>query len=77
MPRGKRGKQGANNGTKVTQRPAQRTAMPMTCIEPYVPPRPTISELMGGRPAGADDGGIPPKGCLGRQSKSAYRTEDR
>ena len=36
--------------------------MPMTRIEPYQPPRPTIRELMEGRPAGEDDGGVPPKG---------------
>ena len=51
--------------------------MPMTRIEPYRPPRPTIRELMEGRPAGADDGGVPPKGYLGRPPKSAYRSEDR
>ena len=51
--------------------------MPKTRIEPYRPPRPTIRELMEGGPAWADDGGIPPKGCLGRPPKSAYRTEDR
>ena len=32
---------------------------------------------MEGRPGGADDGGIPPKGYLGRPFKPAYRTEDR
>ena len=36
--------------------------MPMTRIEPYRRPRPTIRELMEGRPAGEDDGGVPPKG---------------
>ena len=51
--------------------------MPMTRIEPYRPPRPTIRELMEGRPAGADDGGVPPKGYLGRPPKLAYRTKDR
>ena len=51
--------------------------MRMTRIEPYRPARPTIRELMVGRPAGADDGGIPPKRYLGRPRKSAYRTEDR
>ena len=51
--------------------------MPMTRIESYRQPGPTIRELMEGRPAGADDGGIPPKGYLGRPPKSAYRTEDR
>ena len=30
--------------------------MPMTRIEPYWPPGPTIRELMEGWPAGADDG---------------------
>ena len=29
--------------------------MPMTRIEPYWPPRPTIKELMEGRLAGADE----------------------
>ena len=51
--------------------------MPMTRIEPYRPPRPPIRELMEGRPAGADDGGVPSKGYLGRPPKSAYRSEDR
>ena len=51
--------------------------MPMTPIEPYMPPRRTIWELMEGRPAEAVDGGISPKGYLGRLPKSAYRTEDR
>ena len=51
--------------------------MPMTRIEPYRPPRPTIRELMEGRAAGEDDGGVPPKGCLGRPPRSAYRSEDR
>ena len=51
--------------------------MPKTRIEPYRPPRPTIRELMEGRPAGAEDGGIPLKGYLGRPPKSAYGTEDR
>ena len=51
--------------------------MPKTHIELYRPPRPTIKELMEGRPAGAGDGGIPPKGYLGKPPKSAYRTEDR
>ena len=35
--------------------------MPITRIEPYWPPRPTIRELMEGR-AVADDREIPPKG---------------
>ena len=51
--------------------------MPMTRTEPYLLPRRTIRGLIEGRPAGADDGGIPPKGYLGRPPKSAYRTEDR
>ena len=51
--------------------------MLLTRIEGYRPPRPAIRELMGGRPAGADDGGFPRKGYLGRLPKSAYRTEDR
>ena len=50
--------------------------MPMTCIQPYRPPRQTIRELMEGRPAGADDWGVPQKGYLGRLPKSAYRSED-
>ena len=49
----------------------------MTRIELYGTRRPTIRELMEGRPAGAEDGRIPPKGYLGRPPKSAYRTEDR
>ena len=36
--------------------------MPMTRSEPYQPPRPTKRELMEGRPAGEDDGGVPPQG---------------
>ena len=51
--------------------------MPMTRIEPYRPPRQTIRELMEGRPAGEDDGGVLQKGCLGRHPRSAYRSEDR
>ena len=51
--------------------------MPMTRIYRYRPPRPTIRELMEGRPAGEDDGGVPPKGYLGRPPKSAYGSEDR
>ena len=56
---------------------AQNDAMPMTRIEPYRPPRPTVRELMEGRSEGADDGGIPLKRYLGRPLKLAYRTEDR
>ena len=51
--------------------------MPITHIEPYRPPRPTIRELMEGRPAGVDDCRVLPKGYLERPPKSAYRTEDR
>ena len=51
--------------------------MPMTRIEPYRPPRLTIRELMEGRPAGEDDGGVSAKGEPGRPPKSAYRSEDR
>ena len=51
--------------------------MPMTRIEPYRLPRPTIRELMEGRPAGEDDGGVPPKGCLGRPPRSAYWSKNR
>ena len=51
--------------------------MPLTRKDPYRPPSPTIRELMEGRLAGEDDGGVPPKGCLGRPPRSAYRSEDR
>ena len=70
------GDAGGQQRHKGAPRLAQRNAMPMTRIEPYRPPRPTIRELMEGRPR-ADDGGIPPKGYLGRPPKSAYGTEDR
>ena len=43
--------------------------MPMGRIEPYRPPRPTIRELMEGRPAGADEGGILPKGYQGEAAQ--------
>ena len=74
--RGRWGEQGASEGAKE-HNVSQRSTMPMTRIEPYRPPRPTIRKLMGGRPAGEDDGGVPPKGCLGRPPRSAYRSEDR
>ena len=51
--------------------------MPMTRIEPYPPPRPTIRELIEGWLAGEDNGGIRPKGYLGGPPNSAYRSEDR
>ena len=68
---------GAQQGHKGTQCLSQRSTMPMSRIKPYRPPRPTIRELMEGRPAGEDEGGVPPKGCLGRPPRSAYRSEDR
>ena len=68
---------GGQRGRKGTQCLSQRSTMPLTRIEPYRPPRPTIRELMEGRPAGEEDGGVPPKGCLGRPPRSAYRSEDR
>ena len=55
----------------------QNDNMPKTRIEPYQSPRPTIRELMEGRLAGKDGGGIPPKGYPGRPPKSAYREEER
>ena len=51
--------------------------MPMTHIEPYRPPCPTIRGLIQGWPLGADEEGIARKGYLGRLPKSAYRTENR
>ena len=51
--------------------------MPLTRIEPYRPRRLTTRELMEGRPAGEDDGGVLPKGCLGTPLRLAYRLEDR
>ena len=68
---------GGQQRHKGATRLAQRKAMPMTRIEPYRPPRPSIRELMEGRLARADDGGLPPKGYLARPPRSAYRTEDR
>ena len=68
---------GGQQGRKGTQCLSQRNTVSMTRIEPYRPPRPTIRELMEGRPAGEDDGGVPPKRCLGRVPRSAYRSEDR
>ena len=61
---------------KGTHRLAQKNAMLMTRLEPYRPPRPTIRELMEGRPAGVDNGGVPPEGYLGRPPKLAYKSED-
>ena len=68
---------GGQQGHKGTQCLSQRSTMPMTRIEPYRPPRPTIRELIEGRPAGEDDGGVPPKGFRGRPPRSAYESEDR
>ena len=73
---GRWGEQGANEGAKE-HIVSQRSTMPLTRIEPYRLPRPTIRELMEGQPAGEDDGGFPPKGFLGRPPRSAYRSEDR
>ena len=42
-----------------------------------MPPRPTIRELMEGRAAGTDDGGIPLAGYPRRPPKSPYQEEDR
>ena len=67
---------GQQRKTGTTHHP-QIDAMRMTRIEPYRTPRPTIRELMEGRPAGVEDGGILPKGYLGRPPKLAYRTDDR
>ena len=55
------GDAGGQRRHKGARRLAQRNAMPMTRIEPYQPPRPTIRELMEGRPAGADDRGNSPE----------------
>ena len=68
---------GGQQGRKGKQCLSQRNTMPMTRIEPYRPPRPTIRELIEKPPAGEDGGGVPPKGCLGRPPRSAYRPEDR
>ena len=48
-------------------------------IIPYQLPTdgPTIRELMEGRPAGADERGIPPAGLPRHPPLSAYREEDR
>ena len=59
---GEEGEAGSQQRHKGTPRLVQRTDIPKTRIESYRPPRPTIRELMEGRLAGADDGGIPPKG---------------
>ena len=67
---------GEKRQTGATHRP-QMDYILMTRIEPYRPPRPSIRELMEGRPAGADDGGMPSKGYLGRPPKLAYRMENR
>ena len=74
--RGRWGEQGANEGAKE-HNVTQRSTMPLTRIEPYRRPRPTIRELMEGQPAGEDDRGVSPKGSLGRPPRSAYRSEDR
>ena len=43
--------------------------MPMSRSEPYPPPRFTIRELIEGRRARADSGGIPPKGYQGEAAQ--------
>ena len=60
---------GGQQGRKAAHCLTQRNAMPMTRIEPYRPPRPTIWELTEGRPAGEDDGGVPPKGVSGEAAQ--------
>ena len=75
--RGRWGGTGGLHRRKGPQSLAQRNTKPKTRIEPYRPPRPTIRELMEGRPAGADEGGVPPKGGLGRPPRTANRSEDR
>ena len=52
---GRWGEQGAIEGAKE-HNVSQRSTMPMTRIEPYRPPRPTIRELMERPPAGEDNG---------------------
>ena len=49
--------------------------MPMTRIEPYEPPHPTIRELIEGRPEGAEDGGIPPEGVPGEAAHVRLKEE--
>ena len=56
---------GGKQGRKGTPCLSQRNTMPMTRIEPYRPPRPTIRERMAGRPAGEDDGGVPRRSVWG------------
>ena len=60
---------GGQQGHKGTQWLSQRSTMPMTRIEPYRPPRPTTRELMEGRPAGEDEGGVPPEGVSGEAAQ--------
>ena len=80
-PRGMAARGGRDAGGEKRQKGAphrtQNNAMPMTRIEPYRLSRPNIRELIEGRLAWADDGGIPSKGYLGKPPKSAYRTKDR
>ena len=76
-PRGMAERGGRDAGSKQRQIGAphrtQSDAPPMTRIESYRPPRPTIRELMEGRPAGADNGGIPPKGVPGKAAEVGLR----
>ena len=86
--RGKRGKKQANASSRAARgegdaggqqrhigapHRAQSDAMPMTRIESYRPPRPTIRELMEGRLAGADDGGNPSKGVPGEAAQAGLQ----
>ena len=50
---------GSQRGRKGTQCLSQRSR----------PPRPTIRELMEGRPAREDDGGVPPEGVSGEAAQ--------
>ena len=59
---------GKKRQTGVTHR-LQSNAMPLTRIEPYRPPRPTIRELMEGRPAGGGRRGNPPEGVPGEAAQ--------
>ena len=62
------GEAGGQQRHKGTLRLAQRNAMPMTRIEPYRPPRPTIRELMEGR-GGGGRRGSPPEGVSGEAAR--------
>ena len=51
--------------------------MPMTRIELYAPPLPDHQGTDGGAAGRRGRREVPPKGCLGRPPRSAYRSEDR